>query len=846
MHSRRSFIKSAAMAMGATGVATGVPEAIQKAFAIDPVPGSTWKDAEHVVILMQENRSFDHALGSLQGVRGFNDPRAIRQANGNSIFLQTSASGETYVPWRLDIKDTRITWMGSLSHARNTQVDAWNHGHHNNWIETKRSGLADAHNIPMTMGHYTREDLPFYYALADAFTVCDQNYCGVMTSTTPNRSLLWTGTVRSEQNPHSSVYMRNDQFWGNGGLKWKTFPERLQDAGVSWKIYQNEIKSTELDHEESAWLGNVGNVVAAFSAFNLNLHNAGSKNTQQQIIAANAKLKELKESPLGNDVQADRDAEIKETEAHLASLQQELKKGGGGDLHKLPPRDQELHMRAFVTNAGDDNYHKLETISFEADGKKQSMKVPAGDVLHQFRKDVEQGHLPTVSWLVPPGAFSDHPSHPWFGAWYLSEVVNILTHNPDVWKKTIFIMTYDENDGYFDHAPSYVAADPQNRGSGRASAGIDTALEYSYAPDELAQGVKAKDARSGPIGLGYRVPMIVASPWSRGGYVNSQLFDQTSTLQFMEKFIEAKSGKQVREENLSAFRRAILGDMTSVFRPFDAKVPDMPFHDRNKFVEGIQAAKNKEIPTNFKKVTDAEIKAFNENPRSVKGIAQQEPGTRPANALPYEMYCEGDFNPTSKVFGLAMRAGNAVHGDRSAGVPYNVYFRNTAKASGVAARGADNVNMFVATYAVKAGDTLQEGLPQQLFKDGKYEVHVHAPNGFYREFSGDGSAPAVVSRCVYEKGLNGTLTGNVEARLKNVSANPITVTVADNSYKTGTQVKELKPGEMVSVRVDLQKQRGWYDFTVQTAGLHGHVRYAGRVETGRESITDPLMGGTLA
>ncbi len=123
---------------------------------------------------MQENRLFDHALGTLRGVRGFNDPRALRLANGNSVFVQTDAGGNSYAPWRLDIRDTRITWMGSVPHSRNSQVDAWNEGHHDGWIEAKRSHISEYAALPLTMGHYTREDLPFYYALADAFTVCDQ------------------------------------------------------------------------------------------------------------------------------------------------------------------------------------------------------------------------------------------------------------------------------------------------------------------------------------------------------------------------------------------------------------------------------------------------------------------------------------------------------------------------------------------------------------------------------------------------------------------------------------------------------------------------------------------------
>src|ERR1700761_7424707 len=152
MATRRDFLKAASLLAGGMGMAGGIPESVKRAFAIEPTPGSTYKDAEHIVILMQENRSFDHTLGSLQGVRGFNDPRAIRQPNGNSVFLQTNAKGETYAPWRLDIKDTKITWMGSVPHSRNSQVDAWNDGHHNNWIDAKRPHNPDYGHVPMTMG----------------------------------------------------------------------------------------------------------------------------------------------------------------------------------------------------------------------------------------------------------------------------------------------------------------------------------------------------------------------------------------------------------------------------------------------------------------------------------------------------------------------------------------------------------------------------------------------------------------------------------------------------------------------------------------------------------------------
>ncbi len=254
-------------------------------------------------------------------------------------------------------------------------------------------------------------------------------------------------------------------------------------------------------------------------------------------------------------------------------------------------------------------------------------------MLYQFRKDVNEGKLPTVSWLTAPERFSDHPTSAWFGAWYVSEVLDILTKNPEVWKKTVFILTYDENDGYFDHAPSFVAADPKRPDTGRASTGIDTGLEYTSAADELRQGVSKTYARSGPIGMGFRIPTIVASPWSRGGWINSQLFDHTSTLMFLEQFLRNKYGKEVPEQNISDWRRCVSGDFTSAFRTFDATEPKLSYLDRDKFVVEIQKARDKEVLSNYQRLTDAQIADINKNSANSPFTAHQEKGTRPSCAF---------------------------------------------------------------------------------------------------------------------------------------------------------------------------------------------------------------------
>src|SRR3954464_6275550 len=117
MDTRREFLKKASLLSAGSGLLNALPPAIARALAIDPAKGSTYLDAEHIVFLMQENRSFDHTYGTLQGVRGFNDPRAVSLPNNNKVWLQTNAAGQTYVPFRLDIKNTKATWMHSLPHS---------------------------------------------------------------------------------------------------------------------------------------------------------------------------------------------------------------------------------------------------------------------------------------------------------------------------------------------------------------------------------------------------------------------------------------------------------------------------------------------------------------------------------------------------------------------------------------------------------------------------------------------------------------------------------------------------------------------------------------------------------
>src|SRR5690242_369433 len=162
MDTRRDFLKKTALLSGAAGLSSLLPAAVQRAMAINPAPGSTYLDAEHVVILMQENRSFDHCFGALTGVRGFNDPRAITLPDKNLVWMQTNDAGETYIPFRFDIRNTKATWMGSVPHSRGSQVDANNQGKYDRWLQSKRVRNKKFAEMPLTLGYYNREDIPFY------------------------------------------------------------------------------------------------------------------------------------------------------------------------------------------------------------------------------------------------------------------------------------------------------------------------------------------------------------------------------------------------------------------------------------------------------------------------------------------------------------------------------------------------------------------------------------------------------------------------------------------------------------------------------------------------------------
>lgn len=836
MDSRREFIKKAAMIAGATGLTGVLPASIQKALAINPAPGSTWKDAEHVVILMQENRSFDHCYGTLKGVRGYRDPRVVRLAGERPVWLQTNDAGETFSPFRLDIKDTNATWMGSLPHSWPNQIDARNEGKYDKWLQAKASGNDHYSHMPLTMGHYDRRDIPFYYSIADAFTVCDQNFCSSLTGTTPNRLFLWSGTIREQQEAKSRARVRNDDTDYGVEASWTTFPDRMEDHGIDWRVYQNEISlHPGFKGEEDDWLSNfTDNPLEWFSQFHVRYSPAYMPHIAEAIAAAEKDIAGLRERAEAAPDDAGIRDRIKEKTAQLELLKKDQEHITAENYAKLSAKAKSLHARAFTRNSEDPHYHELATLHYQDGAESREVQVPKGDVLHQFRQDVRNGKLPTVSYLVAPSNFSDHPGSPWYGAWYVSEVLDILTHNPEVWKKTIFILCYDENDGYYDHVPPFTAPDPSRPETGKVSKGIDTGVEWHTREQDL-QRVPEREARGGPVGLGYRVPLVVASPWSRGGYVNSQVFDHTSILQFLERFLHARTGKKIVESNISAWRRTVCGDLTSVFRPYGGERIQSPRSlVKNEVIEGIHKAKFRQLPAGYKQISAEDAAGFAKDPVVTSLMPGQEKGTRPACSLPYEQYAEGDLNEDRSALTLSFRVDKLAFGDRTAGSPFYAYIYGR--------------ELSVRNYAVTAGDALSDDIPMTLFEGDLYDVRMHGPNGFYRRCAGTSKAdPPVVVNLDHEFGEGEKPTGRLLLRVMNTDGSKeYTVRVGDNSYGSAELVRKIGAGGTEtgspSIVVDTKAQSGWYDLTVTVEGFGSwQRRYAGRLETGKESISDPAM-----
>jgi phospholipase C len=687
---RRTFVQ-----LLTTGALSAVfPPSIARALSIPAhCRTGTINDVQHIVIMMQENRSFDHYYGTLRGVRGFGDQRTINLPNGNPVWYQPNNDGYL-LPFHPGAPNLGLQFIQDLAHDWTTTQAAWNAGKYDQWI---------SNNGTTTMAHLVRSDIPFHYALADAFTICDAYHCSLLGPTDPNRYYMWSGWVGNDGSGGGPVVDNAE-----AGYRWSTYPELLRKAGISWKIYQDIGHGLTAEHfwgwtDDDPYIGNYGDNSLLY------FH-------QYQNAAPGTPL---------------------------------------------------------------------------AKGAKTGTNISAGGTLFDdFRKDVASGNLPQVSWVVAPEAYTEHPNWPAnYGAWYVSQILDALTDHPEVWSKTAFFMTYDENDGFFDHVvPPTV---PQTRAQGFSN--IDTT-------NEIFPG--NSDYPSGPYGMGIRVPMVVISPWSKGGWVNSQVFDHTSLIRFIERRFSSELPGTM-ESNITKWRRAVSGDLTSAFN----------FTSPND-VTALLPSTVAYVPPDNKRHPD-----YVPTPPAVQALPVQEPGLRPSRALPYELHVHATTD---------LQQGTV-----------NLHFGNTGRSAAVYQVYSANEEKGPWTYTVAPDTALSDSWNLTSNGQTDYDLSVFGPNGFLRVFQGSlaNGRANIASSLIYDIQSNGVILG-----IRNHAATPHKVRVLDH-YTLRTIKLTLEPHSELSEFWLLTGSHGWYDFTISTnSDPRFQHRLAGHLESGRDSMSDPAIG----
>ncbi|WP_336318565.1 phosphocholine-specific phospholipase C [Streptomyces lavendofoliae] len=515
--SRRRMLALGGGALGAAASGSLLPPSLREAMAAAP-PAGGLRAVRHVVILMQENRSFDHYFGTLRGVRGFGDRNAVELPSGRPVFEQPGPLGRTVLPFPVrdaaEAQKKDLQYIGDLDHSWGGGARAWRDGWMDGWVSAKTAA---------TMAYYDRRDIPLHYELADTFTICDAYHSSIHTSTSPNRNHLWSGWTGYEADGSRAVTNAAYAEGTHPGYPWPAYAERLERAGRTWKTY-------------TEWENFTDNNIEFFTTF---------KDIARKALARTG----------GHTFMESFYAAVRDTEdaAERARLLAALEDG----VAALDGRERSLFERGL-------------------------RRVPTGTLAGAFRADVAAGTLPEVSYLVPSAADSEHPgaSSPVASATLVHKVLDALGSHPEVWRHTVLLINYDENDGFFDHVPPPVPPVSD--------------------PDERWKGL--------PTGLGIRVPLLVVSPWSVGGHVCSEVFDHTSVIRFLETWTG------VREPNITPWRRRVTGDLTSAF----------------DFTRGRTRPRVKP-PGPIPPFTGR----WRPRPPAAQNMPVQEPGTRPARPLPY-------------------------------------------------------------------------------------------------------------------------------------------------------------------------------------------------------------------
>ncbi|MGC5394910.1 phosphocholine-specific phospholipase C [Streptomyces sp. DT20] len=700
--SRRRLFALGGGALGAAAAGSLLPPSLQAAIAAQPAhaAGSGGRDGlgaiKHVVILMQENRSFDHYFGTLRGVRGFGDRNAVELPSGKPVFEQPGPLGTSVLPFPVrgaaETQKKDLQYIGALDHSWSGGGKAWAGGWMNGWVSAKTAA---------TMAYYDRRDIPLHYELADTFTVCDAYHSSIHSSTSPNRNHLWSGKTGNEPNGKRAV--GNDAYdeGTHPGYDWGTYAERLEKAGRSWRTY-------------TEWENFTDNQIEFFATF--------------KAVARKVLAKTGGHTYMESFYSAVRDADAAGRERLFGLLEE-----GVATLDKAERRLFERALR----------------------------RVETGTLADEFAKDVAAGTLPEVSYLVPSAVDSEHPSvsSPVHSATIVYKVLDALGKHPDVWRHTAVIINYDENDGFFDHVPPPVAS-----------------------PEVTEEQWEGK-----PTGLGMRVPMLVVSPWTIGGYVCSEVFDHTSVIRFLERWTG------VKEPNIGDWRRTVTGDLTSAF-------------DFSRARRRPETERPGAIPPFSGR--------WSPIPPLVQHMPVQEPGTRPARALPYQPDAQ------AKAVDGAVRVALSNTGRSSAHFVLYPY-----------------AGEFPVPQHRDVKGTTQWTVP---VTGPAYRFTVTGPNGFRREFAGsakDGAPAEVASRVdARERDLHLTL--------RNTGRTALTFRVRPRGYveeadlRDWTRTVKVKPGRSRTVVHSAADAHGWYDLDVTVDGDDAfRRRLMGHIENGRASVS---------
>lgn len=518
---------------------------------------------------------------------------------------------------------------------------AWNGGANDNWLPAQATTRAGPY-VPLTMGYYTRQDIPIHYLLADTFTICDGYHCSLLTGTLPNR-LYWLSANIDPAGTDGGPQLVEPGFLPLQQFSWRIMPENLEDAGVSWKVYQNKglgrfintpISNNGLvqafrqaadprsnlarygiaptypgdfaaDVRANRLPNGVGECVNDPDHQWIAAHLSWNGGANDGWLPAQARTRSVANTPVVMGYYARPDIPIHYLLADTFTICDQYFSSllGGTMPNRLywisatvnPDGDQggpqivepaiqpklTFTWRIMPQNLSDAGiswkvYNSkllggLNDTSLSRNGYVGSFKQaadPRSDLARygiapaypwDFIRDVINNTLPQVSWVVPLTVESEHPSFPVaVGAVTIVNLIRVLLRNPAVWEKTALIIAYDEHGGFFDHVTPLTAPE------GTPGEWIPNSVDIDK--------VDGSGGIRGPIGLGFRVPCFVISPYSRGGLMVHDRFDHTSQLQLIGK----RFGVPV--PNLTPWRASVTGDMTSAFNfaaPPDPSPPNL-------------------------------------------------------------------------------------------------------------------------------------------------------------------------------------------------------------------------------------------------------------------------------